>query len=84
MIGWGLGVRLAIDYPLAWNSQSVIMFAGGREKGGRGGREKNNKNAKRRTGQRERGEREKDDEGRKARVREWEIELPVRSSQSRK
>lgn len=31
MIGWGLGVWLAIDHPLAWNSQSVIMFARERE-----------------------------------------------------
>lgn len=31
MIGWGLGVWLAIDHPLAWNSQSVIMFVRERE-----------------------------------------------------
>jgi len=82
MIGWGLGVRLAIDYPLAWNSQSVIMFARERE----GSVVDERRTTKTRNGERdrERREREKDNEGCKVRVRDWEIELPVRSSQSRK
>lgn len=81
MIGWGLGVRLAIDYPLAWNSQSVIMFAGEREKGAVVGERRTTKT---RNGERGSGSGEKERKTTRDVRREWEIELPVRSSQSRK